>query len=280
MQRFSDNPHGPWKACGLVTLLTDFGHQDTFVGVMKGVLYGRSRALRAVIDLTHEIPPQDIDLAALHLAESWSWFPPGTVHVVVVDPGVGSARPILVAEQGGHMFLAPDNGLLGPLLGEEAKVWRLEPERLVEQGLASALSSRTFHGRDVFAPAAAALVDGLGVAEITSRAPDWKSLRPPAPLRLGETLFEGRIERFDRFGNAITNLEGETLAGGSSPPAWQVEVGDWRLDLAGTYADVPAGAPVALINSSGRIEIAIRDGSAAETLGLARRAPVRLRRRE
>ena len=146
----------PWRPSGIVTLLTDYGLDDAYVGAVKGVLYARGGAGLRVADLTHSVPPQDVRSAAFHLAHAWRWYPPGTVHVAVCDPGVGTERDVLVALFEDHAFLAPDNGLLGPVVGELADVRALDLERF-----ALPRRSRTFHGRDVFAPAAAALAGGL-----------------------------------------------------------------------------------------------------------------------
>jgi len=264
-----------FEPCGLVTLLTDFGTSDTFVGVMKGVLWGRSRRLRAAIDLTHAIAAQDVEDAALHLAEARPWFPAGTVHVAVVDPGVGSSRAILAALDGGHLFLAPDNGLLTPVLGAGARVWRVDPARF---GLTP--PSRTFHGRDVFAPVAAALVDGCDPSSVGLRAEKWQVLPMTAPQPLGAGRVRGQIRRVDRFGNLISNLDAdglERLRGelAKAPRAqFQVRVGEVYAPLVDTYADAAKGAPLALLNSSGWVEVAVRDGDAARLLGVSRGAPI------
>lgn len=263
------------RPSGLVTLLTDFGVDDTFVGVMKGVLHGRSPSLRAVIDLTHEIAPQDVEEAADQLAEAWRWFPPGTVHIAVVDPGVGSSRAVLAARREQHVFLAPDNGLLSRVLAIDDEVRELDVRRF-----ALADASRTFHGRDVFAPAAAAWVEGLSFAALGPLARDWRRLTASAPVRLGGGRLAGRVRRVDHFGNLITDIDRATVAELVSArgvaATLRVRIGDHELPLVATYADVPPGRLAALINSSGLVEVARRDGDAARHLGLGRGAELHL----
>ena len=258
---------------GIVTLLTDFGAEDTFVGVMKGVLWARAPGLRAAIDLTHQVPPQDVELGAQHLAEAWSYFPPGTVHLVVVDPGVGSQRLPLVAEHGGHFFVGPDNGLLSAVLGAKDSVHHLVGARL---GLAP--PSRTFHGRDLFAPAAAALASGLAPGDLGPPVADWVRLPPTEPEMGGPGRLLGRIRRVDHFGNLISTVERRHLLALAGHPGGQflVRVGELCLPLADTYASASPGAPLALINASDAVEIAVRDGNAALVLGLARGEPLEL----
>jgi S-adenosylmethionine hydrolase len=266
-----------WAPCGLVTLTTDFGTSDPYVGVMKGVLHARFPAVRP-IDLTHGVPPQDARTAAFFLAHSWRFFPRGSVHVAVVDPGVGSERAILVAEEAGHAFLAPDNGLLGPVLSAAARVRALDVERF-----ALPAKSRTFHGRDVFAPAAAALAAGLAPEAAGSPCPSWRRLELPAPEERPEGL-AGEVLFADAFGNLITNLRpepvalGRSLAGRGAEPRAALEIAGRRLALVGTYAEARAGELVALVNSYGSLEVALRSGSAARALGVGAGAPVLLRR--
>jgi S-adenosyl-L-methionine hydrolase (adenosine-forming) len=263
----------PNASARIVTLLTDFGERDTYVGVMKGVLFSRAPSLRAVVDLTHAIPPQDVEDGAQHLAEAWTYFPAGTVHVAVVDPGVGSARALLAGRREGHVFLAPDNGLLSFVLTPEDEVRRIDVERFALPG-----TSRTFHGRDVFAPTAAALVEGLAFEDVGPGARDWKRLNAPGPTRLGAGRLQGRIRRVDRFGNLVSDVDREALEhlcvqrGGS--PRVRVKIADLELDLVDTYAAARTGDVAALINSSGHVEIAVRDGDAAARLGLGRGAKI------
>jgi len=247
-----------WRPSGIVTLLTDFGLSDAYVGVMKGVIYGRGGAGLKVEDLTHAIPPQDVAAAAFHLAHAWRFYPEGTVHVAVCDPGVGTEREVLVALHAGHAFLAPDNGLLGPVLGEGARVLALDVERF-----ALARRSRTFHGRDVFAPAAAALAAGLDPLSAGRAHPSWRHAGFPAPEADGEA-WVATVLSVDRFGNLVGNVPAERVAEGR----WRAVVRDRRAPLLGAYGEAPRGGLLALVDSYDLVELAVRDGNAAEELGL------------
>lgn len=241
-----------------ITLITDLGTADGYVGEMKGVLASLAPEA-SVVDVTHDIPPQDVEHARLTLARVWRRFPAGTVHLVVVDPGVGSARDAIAVESDGHFLVGPDNGVLSPALllpGVSAASLRVPHQ-----------ASATFHGRDVFAPAAAALANGqpLDALGVAAHAPIVR--RTPEPARRGDVL-EGEIILIDRFGNAVTNLV--ALGGGT------VVVGDRRLAIRRTYAEVAAGEALAVVGSSGLVEIAVRDGSAAQRIGLTRGARITL----
>ena len=246
----------------IVTLTTDFGTADGYVGEMKGVL--ASRAPEAtLIDVTHDIPAHDVEAARLVVARIWRRWPPGTVHLVVVDPGVGSSRRAIVVESDGRFLVGPDNGVLSPaLLVPGARVVELP----VPDGAAP-----TFHGRDVFAPAAASLVRGAALDSLGDEVTDPTVRRTPEPVRLADGGVEGEVITVDRFGNAVTNLLWLRAA--------DVEVAGRKLMLQRTYADVMPGDAVALVGSSGLIEIAVRDGSAAAVLDLQRGSRVTLRPR-
>ncbi len=257
-----------WAPSGVVTFLTDFGTVDTYVGVMKGVLLQRAPSARPV-DLTHAVPPQDVLQASWHLARAIDYFPAGTVHVAVVDPGVGSARSILVAEDRGQAFLAPDNGLLGPVLSEAARVYELDVERF-----ALPEPSRTFHGRDVFTPAAAALASGLAPQAAGNASSTWQRASWPAvEERPGHLVVQALFA--DHFGNLITALPGARLEGAE----WIAVVDGEALPLVGTYADVEPGAGLALIGSAGTLEISVREGSAAERFRAGSGTPIQLTKR-
>jgi S-adenosylmethionine hydrolase len=235
----------------IVTLLTDFGTADGYVGEMKGVL--ASLAPHAtLIDVAHDVAPQDVDAARLALARYWRRFPEGTVHLVVVDPGVGSARGAIAAASEGRYLVGPDNGVLSPaLLHGDARCVSLR----VPPG-----ASATFHGRDVFAPAAAQLALGTPLESLGGVAPAPPIRRTPEATRRADGAVQGEVITVDRFGNAVTNLL--ALRGG------EVQVGELTLALRRTYADAPIGEPLALVGSSGLVEIAVRDGSAADRLGV------------
>ncbi len=243
---------------GVITLLSDFGTKDPFVGVMKGVVLERFPSAR-LVDLTHDIAPQDVLAGAFWVNAAYRHFPAGTVHLAVVDPGVGSERAPMALEADSHWFVGPDNGLF-ELLRQRAVPSRAR--RLAAEKIGVRAPSRTFHGRDWFAPAAALLASGrvrfddLGPAHEPSGA-----LALPAVAERAGAL-EGTVLVVDRFGNLITNLEPRAL-----PSDCQVVIGNERVACAGTYADISPGALVAYIGSFGQLEIAVRDGSAAGRLG-------------
>jgi S-adenosylmethionine hydrolase len=251
-----------------ITLLTDFGTRDGFVGAVKGVL--ASLAPEALVeDVAHDLPRGDVGAAARALARYWSRHPAGTVHLVVVDPGVGTARRALACASAGRFLVGPDNGVLTPALGDRqtARCVRLDPARL------SASVSPTFHGRDLFAPAAAALAAGGALDELGDPVSDPVLLADPAPVRT-DLGGEGVVVAVDHFGNLTTNLPG-----GWAVPGDVVELAGCRVELLRTYGDAPAGGALALVDSEGWIEIAVRDGSAARLLGVAEGAPARLVKR-
>src|SRR5690242_6568344 len=241
----------------IITLLTDFGTADGYVGEMKGVLLARAPDA-ALVDITHEIPAQDVEMARLTLARVWRRFPPGTVHLVVIDPGVGSDRAALAVKSDGRWLVGPDNGVLSPALlvaGACAVTLRVPPG-----------ASASFHGRDVFAPAAASLALGTSLETLGVTASQPLIRRTPEPQRIDDGVLAGVVIGIDRFGNAITNLMGLR--------AGVVEAAGTLLPLRRTYADVEPGAALAIVGSSGLIEVAIRDGSAARQLNLTRGSPV------
>ncbi len=244
----------------LLTLLTDFGLSEPFVGVMKGVIQGRCPGAR-VIDLSHAIRRHDVREAAFWLSRCFGWFPEGSVHIAVVDPGVGTQRKALVARAAGHIFVAPDNGLLSYVLdGEGAEVRAVAIERLALPPL-----SRTFHGRDVFAPVGALLA---------SQALDFQSVGPvvapvllPRPLPSKAGACHGSVVTIDHFGNLITDLELSSISAFREP---KIEVRGQKCDLYDSYASVPVGRLLAVPGSFGTLEVAVREGSAEQLLGAER----------
>ena len=244
----------------VVTLLTDFGTADGYVAEVKGTIL--SRAPEAVlVDVTHDLPAQDVEAGRLALARYWRKFPPGTVHLAVVDPDVGSARSALAVASDGRFLVGPDNGILSPALlvgGARAVALPVPPS-----------ASPTFHARDVFAPAAAMLASGSPVDALGTPVDDPVIRRTAEARHLPDGAIEGQIIAVDRFGNAVTNL---VAAHGGV-----VEVGTLKLPVRRTYADVTPGMPLALSGSSGLVEIAVRDGNAAASLGLGRGGIVLLR---
>ncbi len=260
-----------------ITLLTDFGTTDPYVAAMKGVALSVNPEVR-LVDITHEVTPHDVTQAAYVLASTFRCFPQGTVHVAVVDPGVGSERRILGAELEGHVFLAPDNGLLSLVWGETG------PSRLVSVTNTAYFRhpvSMTFHGRDVFAPVAAHLTLGVDLGEMGKPVDDPVRLEM-ARMRTGENLIEGKIVHVDRFGNLVTNIprsEVRRLAAGE-PGALRVEVGDAEIrGLSRTYAEAAVGELLALFGSTDMLEISANCGSAADLLGIGRRTVVRVVRK-
>lgn len=241
----------------IITLLTDFGTADGYVGEMKGVLATGAPGA-ALVDVAHDLVAHDVDGARLALARYWRRFPHGTVHVVVVDPGVGGDRAALAVESEGRFLVGPDNGVLSPALLHAGM-------RCVSLPIAAG-AAPTFHGRDVFAPAAAELSQGIALDGLGQIFADPVVRRTPEPTRRDDGTVAGVVITIDRFGNAVTNLMarrgGVLLAGGR------------RLELARSYGDVEPGAPVALVGSNGLVEVALRDGNAATELGLRRGSAV------
>lgn len=223
------------------------------MGEVKGVLHTHAPGC-VVVDIAHDVAPQDIDGARLALARYWRRFPRGTVHVVVVDPGVGSARAALAVASDGRYLVGPDNGVLSPaLFALDAQVVALP---------IAAGAAPTFHGRDLFAPAAARLATGATVHDLGEpwHAPERR--RTPEPQRQGDGSVLGEVITIDRFGNVVTNLY---VRG-----AGVLEVAGRTLPLVRTYAEVPRGTAVALVGSNGLLEVAVRDGSAVQELRLGR----------
>lgn len=260
-------------ACGVITLTTDFGHKDPFVGVMKGRIYERFAEAR-IVDLTHEILAHWPAEAGFWLSRSFEYFPRGTVHVAVVDPGVGTSRDILVVEALGHLLLAPDNGLLAPVVARVpgATVRRVDAARLGAFGLGRI--SATFHGRDIFAPLAAELAAGrVAAAELgpvfQGLVPSW--VEDPQAV---DGAINGVVITVDHFGNLISNIESRWIAGLVEP---HVYAGNRVLPVRRTYGDARPGEFLALVNSFDVLEIARAEGSAADALGLSRGAPVVVR---
>lgn len=258
-----------FEPCGVISITTDFGHKGPFIGTMKGMILMRFPAAR-IIDLTHETLVHWPAEAGFWIARSYRYFPRGSLHVGVVDPGVGTGRAIIALEHDGHAFLAPDNGLLGAVAARPgARAYRIDAARLERFGIRE--PSATFHGRDIFAPIAAELASGrirpqdLGpVAEDV--VPSW--LEEP---EVAHGRVSGVVVTLDHFGNLITNVDAALLARFRHAV---VHAGGHALPLRRTYGDVAPGEYLALVNSFGVLEIARAEQSAAEGLGLGRGAPV------
>jgi S-adenosyl-L-methionine hydrolase (adenosine-forming) len=259
----------------IITLLTDFGIQDEYVGVLKGVILGTD-TMATIVDICHGIGAQDIVAAAHTLKAAYPYFPDGTVHVAVVDPGVGTDRGIIAAQAHGHRFIAPDNGLLAPVLveSESPAIYRVVNENLFRHPV-----SRTFHGRDIIAPVAARLSAGLSLEDVGPAVAleDIHDLDDTKAERIGADGIKGRIVHIDRFGNLMTNIHARDLAD-SADAQLLIEAGDVHISgLSVAYAQGSPGKPMALVGSRGTIEIAVMEGSAARLLKLARGAIVRVR---
>jgi S-adenosylmethionine hydrolase len=249
----------------IVTLLTDFGTQDCFVGVMKGVVLSICPQAR-LVDLSHEVPPQSVMTAAFLLKSSIEYFPKGTVHLTVVDPGVGSTRKAIAIKSKGHFFVGPDNGLFSAAL----KKWGIDQVvELTDKKYQLPNPSSTFHGRDIFAPAAGHLAKGVPFAKLGKRINHWVWREIPKPFRAAAG-WTGEVLWVDRFGNLITNLEQKHL-----PDPFRLKIGKTViLSLVSHYAEVKKGAVMALIGSSGNLEISVNGGNAAQKLGVSVGAPV------
>ena len=244
----------------VITLLTDFGTADGYVAELKGVLYTAAPDVN-IVDLSHDVPPQDVECARLAVARYWRRFPSGTVHVVVVDPGVGSSRAPLAVASDGRFLVGPDNGVLSPSLLAAGS-------RAVALAVPMA-AAPTFHGRDVFAPAAASLALGMPIDALGAAFHDPIVRRTPEARRAADGSIAGEVIAIDRFGNAVTNL--------IAPRGGSIESAGRTFPIVRTYSDARVGDLLALVGSSGFVEIARRDGNAAETLGLVRGAAVTLR---
>ena len=249
-----------------IAFLTDFGNRDHYAGAMKGVVLGLCPDA-TLVDITHEIPAHDVLAGAMELAASYKYFPAGTIFVAVVDPGVGSTRRGMAAEAGGFRFVGPDNGVLSLALRESPPRKAVE---LTERRYARPTVSRTFEGRDRFAPAAGWLGKGIDLSALGRSLPDWHRLDLPVPVVSGSTL-SGEVLRVDRFGNLITNIDRGTFdrfaAGGSIDVVADVHP---VPTVVATYAEAAGGALCALVGSGDHLEIALNGGSAAERLRLGR----------
>jgi S-adenosylmethionine hydrolase len=254
-------PHPP-----LITLLTDFGVHDAYVGAMRGVLLSRCPTV-SLVDITHEVPPHDIRRAGFLLAAAAPWFPDGTVHLAVVDPGVGGSRRAIVLESDRQLFVGPDNGLFTRVAGH-ASSWRafeLEPTRL---GLSEI--HPTFHGRDLFAPAAAALAGGRGAEEFGARVSDIVRVSLPEPSRVSVDETELAVVHVDRFGNVVTSLGLDSRERAPGAPPWTIVCRGRPvpLPLVATYSEASPGALFAVWGSSGMLEISLAQARADTLLGV------------
>jgi Uncharacterized conserved protein len=248
----------------LITLLTDFGTADSYVAEVKAALL-RAAPQATLVDLTHAVPPGDLRAAAYLLGRTWHRFPEGTVHLAVVDPGVGTPRAALAFGTAGHWFVGPDNGLFTPVLRDAA----VEIVTLAIPPTAAP----TFHGRDLFAPAAAALASGTALQALGQ-----PFLGIPHRLSYRDPHYEGKsvvgeVVYVDRFGTLVTNLTPEMVPDYAVIEIEGLDIGPLRR----TFGDVPTGGLLAYLGSGGQVEIAVRDGSAARRLGMGVGGRIRVR---
>ena len=252
---------------GLVTLLTDFGMRDHFVGALKGVMLSVNPDL-AFVDISHLIPPQDIFGAAFTLGQTWSLFPAWTVHLAVVDPGVGTARKALVASAGGHYFVAPDNGILTCVMESQADfaAYEITADHYFHKPV-----SDTFHGRDIFAPVAAWVARGIELDQFGPALPNPVRLKMPVARKVREGLIQAAILAVDHFGNLITNLKPSDV-----PPSSRIILAGQReiTSFRKTYAEGEPGEIFVVTGSTGYLEITLKDGSASALLDLKAGAPI------
>jgi len=255
----------------ILTLTTDFGLSDHYVGAMKGVILGICPRAR-IVDITHQVTPYEISEGAYTIAQACRTFPPKTVHVVVVDPGVGTARRPILMEAAGQYFIAPDNGVLSMIyLRETHRIRLVSNEKYFRHPV-----SRTFHGRDVFAPAAAHLAAGIRPAQFGKRIEDY--LRPvfQKPQRAGKRTWVGQILKIDHFGNLISNFHVDDFPGLEAQNV-TFSVGPQEVTvIARNYAETGPGELFAIVGSSGYYEISVRQASAARRIGCVTGGPVEL----
>lgn len=259
----------------IVALLTDFGTRDAYVGAMKGVILGVCPEV-TLVDLVHDIPPHDVRAGARTLAACVPFYPDGTIFVAVVDPGVGSARRALAADTGAHRFVGPDNGVL-------SAAFDLHPPRalveLTDRRYQRPTVSRTFEGRDRFAPAAGHLARGVAVAALGRRVQGFERLVWPAPI-IAATGVAGLVDHVDHFGNLVSNIPRAAVEALLAAGPVDVAVGAHAVPrLVATYAEASAGDVLALFGSTDRLEIAVNGASAAMQLGAEPGTPVTVRRR-
>jgi S-adenosylmethionine hydrolase len=254
----------------LLTLLTDFGDRDTYVGVMKGVIAHINPAIN-VIDLTHQIPPQDIAAARFNLMSAYPYFPLGTVHVAVVDPGVGSLRRAIALKTSQAFLVGPDNGLLSGVWSQDPILSAVELTNSQYWRIAS--PSSTFHGRDIFAAIGAHLASGVALEDLGHPVPLESLVNlTVAECTTTEAGILGAIQYIDHFGNLVTNIPATLIEG----KPWCIQVQAFTIPAAQTYSSAAPGSLVALVGSHGWIEIALTGGSAQQQLGVAWGTPVQV----
>jgi S-adenosylmethionine hydrolase len=259
----------------VITLLTDFGSEDYFVGAMKGIILTRSPK-SVLVDITHAIPPQDVRTAAFTLKAAYSYFPAGSIHLAVVDPGVGSDRRPVLVEAAAHLFVGPDNGLFTFILEQ---VPGARTRHLTNTAYFLPHCSSTFHGRDIFAPVAAALAEGVPPANFGPTIRDAVRLEITRSELMPDGSMAGRIIHIDHFGNCVTNLACDQLPSLSNAPPFCLQVKEFQIrKLARSYYEGAAqcGEPFVVCGSAGMLEISIWSSSAAQQLSIKVGEPVLL----
>jgi S-adenosylmethionine hydrolase len=251
------------KQSGIVTLITDFGLTGEYAGAMKGVILSINPRCQ-VVDITHQVAAHEVLQAAFILKNTYPYYPIGTVHVVIVDPGVGTQRRPIILKKGGHFFVGPDNGVFTCILSGE----KSEGYEIMRQPLLLAPVSPTFHGRDIFAPAAGHLSLGMDPRRLGKRIEEFKKIEWPRPEVKGKH-WVGRILFADSFGNLITNISREEYRSLIGNRPWQMKGKGWHIQqIQETYGDARPGQALALFGSAGLLEIAVNRGNAQQTLGL------------
>jgi S-adenosyl-L-methionine hydrolase (adenosine-forming) len=254
----------------ILTLTTDFGIDDAYVAIMKGVILNIAPHTR-IVDYTHGIKPGNVVEAAYLLRSGYRYFPRGTVHVVVVDPGVGSSRRAVAIQTPDATFIGPDNGVFSLVAEDAQRDWPGDCRmiELTEGRWWLPNVSATFHGRDIFSPVAAHLINGMAFEAFGRPVADLLPANRTTPQSLGNGVLMGRIVHIDRFGNCITNITHEHLHEYDLGERLVIEIIDQHLGgLFRTYSDGPTGTPMCLIGSSGHLELAVRNGNAAQYLGV------------
>ncbi|NDJ15690.1 SAM hydrolase/SAM-dependent halogenase family protein [Myxacorys almedinensis] len=255
----------------VLTLLTDFGLSDGYVGVLKGTVAAIAPSL-SIIDLTHQISPQDVDMARFQLMTAYPYFPPGTVHVAVVDPGVGSVRRAIAIECETGFLVGPDNGIFSGVLSQNPAVACVELTNSAYWRTPT--PSPTFHGRDIFASVGAYLARGVQLRHVGAAIAIDSLVQLPIPTAIATpTAVEGVVQAIDHFGNLITTVRGEQVA----DRTWSVECDRTRYPGQRTYADADPGEVVGLVGSHGWVEIAVNRGNAQAHLGLVVGSPIVIR---
>ncbi len=255
----------------LITLSTDFGTADHFVGTMKGVIL-KIAPEAALVDISHDIAPFEVMDGAFTIAQAYRFFPAGSIHVVVVDPGVGTSRRAVLVEAAGQRFIGPDNGVFSMIYDREShRVRELSNRKLFLPEVSS-----TFHGRDIFAPVAAHIAAGVAPARVGKLISDYVQLGLMKPVQMARRVWSGTVLKVDRFGNLITNLHVDQFPAVRTQ-SFELSIGLRRLyDLSTTFADCLEGEPFVILGSSGYLEVVINQGSATKMLGCAAGSPVEL----